>query len=566
MCLCVPLTAATLMGCSNEETFNWSQLSTTSVATATPAPTTESTELTVSMPSASGELNPFTNPSSSMQGLMKLAFEGVMRLDDRYQPENWLAESVVATETGYSITLREGVLFHDGKGLTAQDVVSSYEAIRDAEESPWKDVIEPITSMTAEGERLLSVETEEGYAALYALTFPVVSAQEGNTYPAGTGPYRITAYEEGELLDFERWESWWRTPALIPSIHAMAREDAESVLNTFQTGGLDVCAVDMLTVSSVTERSDVTRKDYLTGQAELLLPNLSGKLSDLRLRQAVAHALDKHDIITNTYQNHGVAVDVPVLPDSWLAERAGGIEYDLAQAQALLQQMGWADLDGDGYVDRYVTATAEPEPTPSPDDPEAEATPTIDPEQAVQNSEVLQGLLGREDQQQVGQPTENLELAILTNEEDSSSHRDAAGRVVTQLAAAGIVATVEAVPFEDLQKEWETGAYDLLLVGYQLSDDGNLSSLLRSDGKNNFSGYQSAEMDAALDSLSVVDTQEEYYNAMQKVYDLILRDLPVYTLCMRTRTQIVGDNVTVPNVIRESEPYRGIEFWTHIEE
>ena len=36
-------------------------------------------------------------------------------------------------------------------------------------------------------------------------------------------------------------------------------------------------------------------------------------MGDLRLRQAVAHALEKHDIITNTYQNHGVAVDVPVL-------------------------------------------------------------------------------------------------------------------------------------------------------------------------------------------------------------------------------------------------------------
>ncbi|MGI5884877.1 MAG: ABC transporter substrate-binding protein [Candidatus Spyradocola sp.] len=561
MCLCVLLTMTT-SACQSEETFNWSQLS-TAPATATPEPTAESVELTVSMPSASGEFNPFTNPSAAMQGLMKLCYESLLRLDDRYQPENWLANSVTRTETGYSITLREGVLFHDGKGLTAQDVVASYEAILAAEESPWKEVVAPITGMRAEGERLLSVDTEQGYAALYALTFPIVSSQEGNAYPAGTGPYAVSSYTEGKEMNLTRWDSWWRTPAQIPSIHAMARESDESVLNTFQAGLLDVCAVDMLTVSSVTERSGVSRQDFLTGQAELLIPNLSGKMGDLRLRQAVAYALEKRDIIANTYQNHGVAVDVPVLPDSWLAERIAGVEYDADRSRELLSQLGWTDLDGDGYVDRYASATPAPTETPEASE-EEEPEATVDPETAVQNSEVLQTLLGREETGETGMPTENLVLTILTNEEDTSSHRDAANRLVTQLGVVGIRAEVESVAFSDLSKEWQTGAYDLLLVGYQLPDDGNLSSLLRSDGANNWSGYQSAAMDAALDSLNTAVTEEAYYNAMQEVYNRIIEDLPVYTLCMRTSTQIAADGLTIPNVIHAGEPYRGIENWTHV--
>lgn len=560
MCLCA-LLMMTTSACQSEESFNWSQM-TAVTATATPAPEAESTALTVAMPSASGELNPFTNPSSAMQGLMKLCCEGLMRLDDRYQPENWLAGSVTRTETGYSITLREGILFHDGKGLTAQDVVASYEAILAAEESPWKEVVAPITGMRAEGERLLSVDTEEGYAALYALTFPIVSSQAGNTYPAGTGPYRVSAYSEGDSLDLERWESWWRTPAQIPAIHATALENDASVLNTFQAGLLDVCAVDMLTVSSVTERSNVSRQDYLTGQAELLIPNLSGQMGDLRLRQAVAHALEKHDIITNTYQNHGVAVDVPVLPDSWLAERVVGLEYDAERARELLTELGWTDMDGDGYVDRLATSTPEPTETPAPsEDPEA----TIDPETAAANSEMLQNLLGREEEAQTGTLTENLVLRLLTNEEDNSSHRDAANRLATQLSVVGIRVEVETVAFSDLSETWQTGEYDLLLVGYQLPDDGNLTSLLRSDGANNWSGYQSTAMDAALDSLDTAQTEEAYYNAMQQVYNRIIEDLPVYTLCMRTSTQIAGECLTIPNVIHAGEPYRGIESWTHVE-
>lgn len=554
MCLCALLLTTALTACKSEETFNWSQLSDVS-ASPTPAPSTESQALTVSMPSASGELDPFTNPSQGMQGLMKLCYEGLLRLGDRYQPENWLAESVTRTEEGYTITLRAGVLFHDGKGLTAADVVYSFNAIRQAEDSPWKDVIAPIEEIRADGERVLNVKTEAGYAALYALTFPVVNKDtEGDLY-AGTGPYCVEGYVKGESLDLIRWESWWRTPARIPAIHAMAREDAESVLNTFVTGSLDVCAVDMLTVSSVTQRSYVHKQEYLTGQAELLLPNLSGRLGDAQLRQVVALALDSKDVIANTYQNHGVAVDVPVLPDSWLSERAGGVEHDADAARALLEELGWKDLDGDGYVERYASGL-EPEDEPQDGDEEA-----ADPE----HSDAVSELLGGTQEDPAEKTTDRLTLTILTNEEDASRHKDAAGRIASQLNEVGILTTVESVSFDKLDAAVEAGGWDLLLCGYQLPDTGNLRSLLSSDGENNRMGYASAEMDAALEALDAALTAESYYAAMQRVYDLIVRDMPVYTVCIRTRTQVTGENVTVPGVIRENEPYRGIENWTNIE-
>ena len=506
------------------------------------------------MPSASGELNPFTNPSQGMQGLMKLCYEGLLRLGDRYQPENWLAESVTRTEEGYTVTLRAGVLFHDGKGLTAADVVYSFNAIRQAEDSPWSDVIAPIEEIRADGERVLNVKTEAGYAALYALTFPVVNKDtEGDLY-AGTGPYCVEGYVKGESLDLIRWESWWRTPARIPAIHAMAREDAESVLNTFVTGSLDVCAVDMLTVSSVTQRSYVHKQEYLTGQAELLLPNLSGRLGDAQLRQVVALALDGKDVIANTYQNHGVSVDVPVLPDSWLSERAGGAEHDADAARALLEELGWKDLDGDGYVERYASGL---EPDDEPEDGGEEADP--------EHSDVVSELLGGTQEDPTEKTTDRLTLTILTNEEDASRHKDAAGRIASQLNAVGIHTTVEAVSFDKLDDSVQAGGWDLLLCGYQLPDTGSLASLLATDGGNNRMGYSSAEMDAALAEMDAALTAESYYAAMQRVYDLIVRDLPVYTVCMRTRTQVTGESVTVPGVIRESEPYRGIESWTNIE-
>ena len=69
-----------------------------------------------------------------------------------------------------------------------------------------------------------------------------------------------------------------------------------------------------------------------------------------------------------------------------------------------------------------------------------------------------------------------------------------------------------------------------------------------------------------VDAVIAAETQESYYAAMQQVYDLILQDMPLYTVCMRTRTQIAAESVTVSGIIRPGEPYRNIEYWTNMEQ
>ena len=252
---------------------------------------------------------------------------------------------------------------------------------------------------------------------------------------------------------------------------------------------------------------------------------------------------------------------MPVLPDSWLAERTGGIETDAEQAKRMLEGLGLVDRDGDGYVERYLTA-------PQPEEPETEgSTEDQTMEEALEsahNSDVLGDLLGMETGVEEQYPTETLHLTILTNEEDTSLHKDAAGRIASQLNSVGIETTIEAVSFKKLNSRLAEGDWDLALVGYQLPDTGDLSTLLRTDGENNQMGYSSAAMDAALNAVEAATTQESYYAAMQQVYDLIVQDMPLYTICMRTRTQVSAESVQVSGIIRQGEPYRNIEYWTNI--
>ncbi len=541
-------------GCRSRSTFSWSQL------TVTPTPGSEdmqseageSAALTLSMPVNSGVLNPLTNPSEGMQELFSLCYESVMRLNDQNQPENWLAERVESLEDGYRVTLRTQVLFHDGTGLTANAVVKSYKEIKASKDSPWKDTIAGITEMKVESERVFTLKSELGYAALFCLTFPVTSHQEENEFPAGTGPYMVTSYEQGQSMELSRFERWWRTPAQIPAIHCIALEDENSELNTFLNGTLDVCGVNMLTVSSLSRRSGVSRQEYSTGRAELLLPNLNGELGELKLRQALAQVIDRSDLISNTYQNHGVSVEVPVVPDSWLAELAEGLSYDIEAANATLYELGWEDIDGDGYLEKKPETTEEAEETP--DEPEK---PEEDEEDA------LSGIVGEKDRDN-STDEEELTLNILTNEEETSSHKEAAARLAEQFKTVGVRVNVTTVPFDELQKEIDKGEYDLLLVSFYLPDDGNLSSLLSTEGENNVMGYSSQVMDEALAALTTAGDADVYYTAMQKVYSCILDELPVYTLCVRTATAIYGGDVSFIGTPRQGQPFRGIEQWTNI--
>lgn len=140
------------------------------------------------MPADSGAFDPLTNGSADMQELFSLVFEGLLRLGDQGQPEPWLAETMEKTQTGWTFTLRSGVEFHDGTLLSAQDVVNAFEALKQAGESgPYAGCLQVITSMSAQDNQTLLVETPYGYEALYSLCFPVVRYPEQDGLAISTG-------------------------------------------------------------------------------------------------------------------------------------------------------------------------------------------------------------------------------------------------------------------------------------------------------------------------------------------------------------------------------------------
>lgn len=563
-----------LTACSASGGFDWSQLeSSTGTENAAVSPEEQTLlrdSLTLYMPSASGAFDPLTNPSAQMQELFSLVFEGLLRVDEQGRLEPWLAETMERTENGWRFRLRSGIKFHDGTLLSAQDIVNAFTRLQEAgEEGAYAYCLKQITSMSVEDNSTLLAETANGYESLYALCFPIGRYPESSGLPKGTGPYRVDSYLAGTELKLERNENWWRRPAQIASLRAIARE-GEPTAELVQAGELDAALTEMTMTSALYGHSRVGTQDYLTGCVDLLLPNLRGQLADETLRRAILGILDRKDLIANAYQSHGVAVEVPVWPDSFVFEQVEIAAQDLEGSWKLLESIGWQDLDGDGLLEKKEIPV--PEETPDVDlEPSAEETPapsptpvptpTRTPRPTPSDEVTVEKLLGLEDGQKEAEP-ERLSLRLAVSDNGTGTALDIAARLRSQFLSAGITLQVENLSMEEMGKRLQDGDFDLAMIGYQLGNSADLRPLLHSEGENNVMGYKSDAMDAALDALLAADSAERYQLAAQRVYAQIQRDLPIYTLIMRTKTRVTAPGLLAPGTGRQGQSYRGIENWS----
>ena len=144
-------------------------------------------------------LNPLQAAERDFMALSSLVYEGLVRIDDNYQPKPWLAERWEASGSGgtWTFTLRENVYFHDGRPLTSADVVATInEILRIAadEASPTRGAYASlrymVSSATALDERRVEISTKRNnYGFIFAMDFPVLPADQLQAdSPAGTGP------------------------------------------------------------------------------------------------------------------------------------------------------------------------------------------------------------------------------------------------------------------------------------------------------------------------------------------------------------------------------------------
>ncbi|MFT4184006.1 MAG: ABC transporter substrate-binding protein [Rhizobium sp.] len=293
------------------------------------------------------------------------ATEGLLTYDKDFNPQPLLATEWKVSDDGlrYWFKLRQGVKWHDGKDFTADDVAFSILALKENHprgRATFAYVQQANALNPHEVELVLSKPAPYLLTAFASFESPIVPKHlyEGtkiaenphNIAPVGTGPYKFAEWVRGSHALFVRNEDYWDTskPYLDQIIFRFIIDPAAAVA-AIETGEVQVSTANL----------PLTDIDRLKANPSLVVDtrpaayspsiaraefNLENKyLADIRVRHAIAHAVDKDFIVNTIYLGYATRLDGPVSPDlaKFYDPDLPKYEFDPAKANQLLDEAGY---------------------------------------------------------------------------------------------------------------------------------------------------------------------------------------------------------------------------------
>ena len=289
--------------------------------------------------------------SSSSAGTREVLFniyEGLMKPDPDGNLIPAIAESYVPNDSAdqYTFTLRQGVKFHNGAEVTAEDVVYSLSRAAGLETGePLVDTLSGIASVeTTDGKTVvitLSAPDAEFIAYTTAAIIPAGSDPADGVI--GTGPFRYVSRSVQESIELERFDDYWGEKAQMAHVTLKVIENTQTMVMSLRSGAIDMAT--KLEYSQVTELEGLTvlEGSMATIQA-LYLDNSEPPFDDIRVRQALCYAINKHQVIDLAADGHGFALGSSMYPafaryfDDSLTDY---YETDPDKAMALLAEAGY---------------------------------------------------------------------------------------------------------------------------------------------------------------------------------------------------------------------------------
>ncbi|MEQ8931903.1 MAG: ABC transporter substrate-binding protein [Silicimonas sp.] len=315
--------------------------------------------LKMSFRSAHVRLDPAFTVSSEEYVVTQSIFDNLTRLDDALKPVPGLAKEWSSPDQGktWLFKLREGVRFHDGRELSANDVVYSLKRVLDPENgSPGRRAIGPITSVSAEDSLTVKFELEGPFAdfpAILSGTFARIipeGAEEDtlNSAPMGTGPFKFVEWVRGQYVRVEANADYWMEGSprvkevVFATYPALAAEQA--ALSSGDVQMMWDVPLNLVPVVSKTPGVNLIEVPS-TGFQPIVMRSDQPPFNDPRVRRAVKHAIDREKVMRFVLQGRGsIAQDTPVASSSaYYATDAKAPEHDVAKGRALMAEAGYED-------------------------------------------------------------------------------------------------------------------------------------------------------------------------------------------------------------------------------
>lgn len=404
------------------------------------------------------QLDPHKTSAYFSFEVLENVFDTLVEPDANLQMQPALAESwtVSPDQLTWTFRLRPGVTFHDGTPLTADDVVFSYRRIID-EQLTNSDKFSSVTSVEAPDPATVVLQVSRptpnmltnlgGFKGMAIVSRANVESGQIATRPIGTGPFSFLGQKSGDSISLGANPSYWGGPPGVSGVTFRFISEPSTALSALQAGEIDW--TDSVPPQRVTQlRNDESLEMAVTPSNDywyLALNEAREPWNDVRVRQAIAYAIDRDAIVQAT--SYGTAAKNQLaIPEGnpWFTPydrySSGGVD----KARELLQEAG--------------------------------AAPS------------------------------NLDMLVTTEYPETVT---AAQIIADNLASLGITVNIRTVDFATWLDEQNSGNFDMLMMGWlgNIDPDDFYYAQHHTDGTSNAQKFSNPEVDRLLDA-GRVDTDE----------------------------------------------------------
>ena len=353
------------------------------VVTPTPVSFRQGGTLVIGMSASSiSTLDPADHRSRNDETVIRNMFDALVTRDTNMELHLEIAESAEMIEpTLWEFKIKEGITFHNGEALTAEDVKFSFDrtitegAIEYPEPhtSPRKGLIAPLESVELVDEYTVRFHLSGPWPVIMPFLchhqiLPKDYLEEVGTkgfieHPIGSGPFKFVEGKLDEQIVMERFDDYYGGaeslppvgPAFLDRVIFKFIPEASTRVAALKAGEVDIIVtVPAHLIPTLALDPNVLVKTCNGTRAWWMEMNVNKPpFDDVRVRQAMNYAVDADLIIEQVLGGLAVVLPGPLLPASYFADPTlEPYGYDPDKALALLEEAGWKDTDDDGFLDK----------------------------------------------------------------------------------------------------------------------------------------------------------------------------------------------------------------------
>jgi peptide/nickel transport system substrate-binding protein len=301
-------------------------------------------------------LDPRIGTDAQSERIDQLIFDPLVRRDEHFMIRPWIAERWDTPDLRtYIFHLRRDVRFHDGRSLTSRDVKWTLDSIRSGSLTTLKaTTYKFIERVDAPDDSTLVIHlSEPDGTLLYNLSegafgiVPFGSGKQFSSNPIGSGPFRFVRSDPDSQVVLDRNDNYWSAPPRIARVRFAVVPDETTRALELRKGSADIAPSGALTADTVAAlRRDpklAVEQQPGTVLAYLAFNLRDPILKDVRVRQALAYAIDRGPMLHYLFGDAGQLAESVLPPQHWAYDpNLPRYPHDPAKANALLDAAGYS--------------------------------------------------------------------------------------------------------------------------------------------------------------------------------------------------------------------------------